>query len=152
MHNILIKRRISNLLYTIKYERMGNMKEFTEYTSIITVKDFSWYDVKYISDIHYHQDLNEYYEDVFVLDIGFIVITKNKQHYKLNMRFSGVESASLYAGSSYVQLILFEILDLKNDGWCSVRYWIRDAESVHINFYCNKIEILSFDESNYKIV
>ncbi|WP_326514199.1 hypothetical protein [Clostridium intestinale] len=128
------------------------MKGFEKYPSIITDKDFCWYDLKYISDIHYHQDLNEYYEDIFVLDIEFIAITNNQLQYKLNIRFSEVENANFYISNSYVQLISFQILDLKDDGWCSARYWIRDAESENIEFYCNKIEILSFAQNNNKIL
>lgn len=122
------------------------MKDFSECDIITsTVKDFSWYDVKFINELHYHTELNEYYEEIFVLDIGFVAITKQKKQYKLKMRFSEVESGNFDICSPGIQLIQFEILDIKDDGWSSVRYWIRDVESDNIKFYCNKIEILSFE-------
>lgn len=125
------------------------MKDFSEFDIITSnEKDFSWYDVKSIYELHYHTDLNEYYEEVFVLDIGFITITKQKKQYKLKMRFSEVESGSFYICSPGIQLIQFEILDIKDDGWSSIKYWIRDVETDNIKFYCNKIEILSFKINN----
>ena len=48
------------------------------------VKGFSWQDIKYIYEIHYYQDFNGYYEEVFLLDIVFIIFTIGKGRIEFN--------------------------------------------------------------------
>lgn len=121
--------------------------------SIITevIKDFSWNDIKYIYNFNYHLAQNEYFEDIFNLDIGFIVFAKSGEQYKLMIRFSGVQGVSLYTGGRLIQLCLFEILDVKDDRWCEARYWVRDYESDNLKFYCYEIRFISIERSDIKV-
>lgn len=121
--------------------------------SIITevIKDFSWNDIKYIYNFNYHLAQNEYFEDIFNLDIGFIVFAKSGEQYKLMIRFSGVQGVSLYTGGRLIQLCLFEILDVKDDRWCEARYWVRDYESDNLKFYCDEIQFISIERSDIKV-
>ncbi|EMU55199.1 MULTISPECIES: hypothetical protein [Clostridium] len=116
------------------------------------VKVFSWQDIKCIYEIHYYQDFNEYYEEVFLLDIVFIIFTIDNKQYSVKIRFHEVENMNLYIGSKFVQIVCFDIVDIKDDGWSSLNYLVHDLEQDgYIKFYCNKIEIISVDESNYKL-
>lgn len=129
---------------------MLKIKNYSIVTDIIS--DFSWKDVKFIYDIHYHQIFNEFYEEVFVLDLGFLVLTPEKQKYKLNMRFHDVDHATFSAGGNYVQTVLFEIIDIKDDGWAEKNFLVRDFErDDDLKFYCNHIEILSLEQSQLAI-
>lgn len=121
--------------------------------SIITevIKDFSWNGIKYIYNFNYHLAQNEYFEDIFNLDIGFIVFAKSGEQYKLMIRFSGVQGVSLYTGGRLIQLCLFEILDVKDDRWCEARYWVRDYESDNLKFYCYEIRFISIERSDIKV-
>ena len=75
----------------------------------------------------------------------------NKQ-YSVKIRFHEVENMNLYIGSKFVQIVCFDIVDIKDDGWSSLNYLVHDLEQDgYIKFYCNKIEIISVDESNYKL-
>jgi len=116
------------------------------------INDFTWQDIKYIYEIHYYQDFNEYYEEIFLLDIVFIILSKDNKQYSVKIRFYEVESMTLYIGSKFIQIISFDIVDIKDDGWSSLNYMIRDFENDEdLKFYCNKIEIISVAESNYKL-
>lgn len=116
------------------------------------ISNFTWQDIKYIYEMHYYQDFNEYYEEVFLLDIGFIILTKNNKQCSVTIRFYEVENMNLYIGSKFIQILSFDIIDIKDDGWSSLNYLIRDLENDDdLKFYCNKIEIISLSESNYKL-
>lgn len=116
------------------------------------INDFTWQDIRYIYEIHYYQDFNEYYEEVFLLDIDFIIFTIDNKQYSVKIRFHGVESMNLYIGNKFVQIVCFDIVDIKDDGWSSLNYLVQNLEQDgDIKFYCNKIEIISVAESNYKL-
>ena len=115
------------------------------------IKDFSWINAEYICEIHYIVEKNEYYEDIFNMDLGFVVCAKNGKQYKLRLKFYEVQNLSLCARGGLIQLSLFEILDVKADGWSATRYWVRDIESESINFYCNNIEFISVEKSDIKV-
>lgn len=116
------------------------------------INDFTWQDIKYIYEIHYYQDFNEYYEEIFLLDIVFIILSKDNKQYSVKIRFYEVENMILYIGSKFIQITSFDIVDIKEDGWCFSNYLIRDFENDEdLKFYCNKIEITSLVESTYKL-
>ena len=116
------------------------------------INDFTWQDIKYIYEIHYYQDFNEYYEEIFLLDIVFIILSKDNKQYSVKIIFYEVENMTLYIGSKFIQITSFNIVDIKEDGWCSLNYLIRDFENDEdLKFYCNKIEITSLVESTYKL-
>lgn len=115
------------------------------------IKDFSWINIEYICEIHYDLEKNEYYEDIFNMDIGFVIFAMDGNQYKLRLKFYEVQNLDLSSRGGLVQLSLFAILDVKDDGWCVARYWVRDIESENINFYCNKIEFISVEKSDIKV-
>lgn len=68
------------------------------------------------------------------------------------IRFYEVENMTLCIGSKFIQISSFDIVDIKEDGWSSLNYLIRDIENDEdLKFYCNKIELISLLESKYKL-
>ncbi|OCT16601.1 hypothetical protein A8709_07950 [Paenibacillus pectinilyticus] len=109
------------------------------------IANFIWSHLIYISSFKYYMDKNKHYEDISMLDIEFLSNT-NGINLKIQIRFKEIESLSINASGRIIQLDIFEIVDIKNEGWCSLNFWIRDIESEVLSFYCNAIEVISVDQ------
>lgn len=110
------------------------------------VSHFSWSDIKIISEVRYYIEKNKYYEDISILDLG-VSINRNDKQYNAKIRFIQIEGLNVYAdgGGIAIQLGLFEVVDIKEDGWCTLNYLVRDVEHEGIKFYCNAIEVISVE-------
>lgn len=107
--------------------------------------DFSWVDVRYIENLDYSVDLNEYGEKVSILKICFLAEFPNKANIELFVKFNEVSCLKIDGfGGNYNQIIGFEIVDQSISGWEEEqRYAVRDFENGSISFYCKSIEVLS---------
>lgn len=115
----------------------------------INIPHFKWNMISFILELHYKRDYNKYFEEVFVLDVGFLVnnIGGNRA-FKLKIRFKQIEDLCFEAANgAFVQLSGFNIMDIKEDGWSEMRYKINDYENNNFHLFCNQIEVLSVEET-----
>jgi hypothetical protein len=116
------------------------------------VNDFSFTDLKYILDYHYYINIHtialfdEY--NGSALSVSFILLTKNNtKTYKVVMTFKTIGSLIIGASGTVIQLSGFEILNIKDSGWESLSYLVRDFENEdEFEFYCDEIEVVSVEE------
>lgn len=116
------------------------------------VNDFSFTDLKYILDYHYHINIHtvalfdEYNESA--LNVSFVLLSKdNTETYKVVMEFKKIGSLTIGASGTVIQLSGFEILNIKDSGWESLSYLVRDFENEdEFEFYCDEIEVVSVEE------
>ncbi|MEK5491234.1 hypothetical protein MKZ24_11125 [Paenibacillus sp. FSL R7-0297] len=121
------------------------------------VNDFTVNDLKLITDFRYWVEVDtvqlfdEY--NIPMLLINFILLSKgDKRTYKVTIHFKKVGSLQLAAGGAVIQLSLFEILNISDRGWESVKYLVRDFENEdRFNFYCNDIEVIAIEEIDWII-
>ncbi|MBP1996958.1 hypothetical protein [Paenibacillus eucommiae] len=116
------------------------------------VADFQFGDFKFIIDFKYSIEIDTISlfdeHNYSILDISFILIPKDKlKKFKVTIRFKKLGSLQLSAGGTAIQLSGFEILDISDRGWDSVKYLVRDYEYEEgLKFYCNDIEIIAIEE------
>ncbi|CAH1232559.1 hypothetical protein PAECIP111891_07043 [Paenibacillus allorhizoplanae] len=109
------------------------------------IPNFTWSNLECISSFKYYMDKNKHYEDISMLDIEFLS-NKDEINLRIQIRFKEIESFSINASGKIIQLGIFDIVDIKEDGWCALNFWIRDIECEVLNFYCNAIEVISVDQ------
>lgn len=69
---------------------------------------------------------------------------EDKSTYIITLRFTGVQNLHISSSTDYgIQLSSFEIIDIKDDGWCDLNYKVHDYETDNVMFYCNDIEVIS---------
>lgn len=116
------------------------------------VCDFRFGDLKYILDIKFSIEIDTVsifdVHNQSTLDITFILIPKdNVKKYKVTIRFEKIGSLQLHAGGTVIQLSVFEIMDIKDRGWDSIKYLVRDFENEdEFKFYCLEIEVIAIEE------
>jgi hypothetical protein len=116
------------------------------------VNDFSFADLKYILDYHYHVNIHtvalfdKYNESA--LNVSFVLLSKgNAKTYKVVINFKKIGNLTISASGTVVQLSGFEILDIKDSGWESLSYLVRDFENEdEFMFCCDDIEVVSIEE------
>ena len=110
--------------------------------------DFIWHHLNYIESLNYDINFNDIGDKVSYLDITFLIEEKNKIRNKVLIKFSEVNNFEVKnIGGSYNQIMGFEIIDQKGNGWeLDKRYLIRDYENGIVKFYCKSIEIVSVTE------
>lgn len=114
-------------------------------------------DLKFITDYRYWVELDtvqlfDEYNTPMLL-INFVLIPKGgKPIYKVSIQFQKVGKFQISAGGMVIQLSSFEILNISDRGWDSVKYLVRDIENEErFKFYCNDIEVVAIEEVDWII-
>ncbi|AJS58819.1 hypothetical protein [Paenibacillus sp. IHBB 10380] len=105
------------------------MKKSTikNFEKINVIGDFSWSKCRSINEFKFTSVKNKFYEDETILETSIIYVTNNNE-YKIIVNFNHIESLKLSIDSKEIQLDIFEIIDIREDGWNSLNYWIRDRQ------------------------
>ncbi|MEK3837865.1 hypothetical protein [Paenibacillus sp. FSL P2-0136] len=134
---------------------MPNIKKIDLVTAKVT--DFTVNDLKFITDYRYWVELDtvqlfDEYNTPMLL-INFVLIPKGgKPIYKVSIQFQKVGKFQISAGGMVIQLSSFEILNISDRGWDSVKYLVRDIENEErFKFYCNDIEVVAIEEVDWII-
>lgn len=134
---------------------MPNIKKIDLVTAKVT--DFTVNDLKFITDYRYWVELDtvqlfDEYNTPMLL-INFVLIPKGgKPIYKVSIQFQKVGKFQISAGGMVIQLSSFEILNISDRGWDSVKYLVRDIENgERFKFYCNDIEVVAIEEVDWII-
>lgn len=109
---------------------------------------FVWHHLNYIESLNYNIDFNDVGDNVSCLEIKFLMEDINKKRNKVLIKFSEVNDFELKNfGGSYNQIMGFEIIDQKENGWePNKRYLINDYENGRIKFFCRSIEVVSVSQ------
>lgn len=99
---------------------------------------FSWNNCYEITDFNYYIKTKS--ESNF--DTTIMYRSSDDSIYELKVRFLNPENLTLSVDHISIQLSCFDVLDVRDDGWCSVNYWVHDPEGENINFYCKEVVIL----------
>ncbi|WNS43417.1 hypothetical protein [Paenibacillus sp. MMS20-IR301] len=134
---------------------MPNINNLDLITAKVT--DFTISDLKFVTDFRYWVEIDtvqlfdEY--NIPMLLINFVLIPKRgATTFKITIQFSKVASLQLASGGAVIQLSLFEILDISDSGWDSVKYCVRDMESEeNFKFYCDNIEVIAVEEMDWVV-
>lgn len=134
---------------------MPNIKNLDLITA--KVNDFTLNDLKFITDFRYWVEVDtvqlfdEY--NTPMLMINFVLLPKgDKQAYKVSIHFKKVGSLQLSATGTVIQLSWFEIMNISDRGWDSVKYLVRDFENEdRFKFYCDDIEVIAIEEIDWII-
>ncbi|AIQ60616.1 hypothetical protein [Paenibacillus borealis] len=134
---------------------MPNIKNLDLITA--KVNDFTLNDLKFITDFRYWVEVDtvqlfdEY--NTPMLMINFVLMPKgDKPTYKVSIHFKKVGSLQLSATGTVIQLSWFEILNISDRGWDSVKYLVRDFENEdRFKFYCDDIEVIAIEEIDWII-
>jgi hypothetical protein len=107
---------------------------------IINNNKYDFVDVKYINDLNYYIDYDDFGDRISFVDISFI-LSNNISETSIKIQFVKVSSLKIKDfGGSYNQIMGFNIVDSKDNGWESdSRYHIEDYENGIIDFYCSQI-------------
>lgn len=135
---------------------MLGIKKFDLITA--KVNDFTIGDLKFVTDLNYKVEL----DTVSLFDernhsklfINFVLIPKHNDvpKYMVTICFKKLGSIHLSASGTVIQLSGFEILDIADRGWDSIKYLVRDFEDEDLfKFYCNEIEVIAIEEVKWII-
>ncbi|WP_166246558.1 hypothetical protein [Paenibacillus turpanensis] len=107
---------------------------------------FSCYKFKFITGFRFFKVHNKYYEEVPILEME-LEYKEDKNTYIITLQFKGVQNLHISSTADYgIQLSSFEIIDIKDDGWCDLNYKVNDYETENVTFYCNHIEVISINK------
>ncbi|TCZ79370.1 hypothetical protein E0485_05780 [Paenibacillus albiflavus] len=109
------------------------------------ITDFSWNNCISIIGFRFFNNKNEFFGDETIFETT-IIYQGNNNNYKIIANFINIESLQILVDHREIQLDLFSITDIREDGWCTLNYWVKDIESEDISFYCNDIEIISVEQ------
>ncbi|WP_025685682.1 hypothetical protein [Paenibacillus maysiensis] len=112
------------------------------------INNFSIYRIEWFSDLHFHVTQDQYFENISILHITFL-IKENETTYELLIRFSNIEALHFKSGGALTRISGFNIKDLTKNGYYPMKYEVEDYEDGIIHFYCADIEFLSLTESEY---
>lgn len=98
-------------------------------------------DVTYIKHLEYFEE-EDGTRTVSSLILTFICESKTER-YEAIVKFIDVTSFKLdFGGSGAIQITGFEILDISNKQWDTIRYQVEDWENGIIFFYCKAYEVI----------
>lgn len=105
------------------------------------------YKFKYITEIFYYSDTDEYFEEIWCLDIKFVV-KNNENNFKLKIKFKDISDLKMnISGDDRISIEHFKIENKNNHGYENSRkYFVEDYEDDIVSFYCGNFEIKSFEE------
>lgn len=119
----------------------NRIKNFELITSEINT--FNWFKFKFIIEFHFYKVRNKFFEEIPVLDLN-MEYQEDSSTYQIKLRFKGVENLQISSLCNYgIQLISFEVIDIKEAGWTDLNYKVNDYETDDIKFYCNEIEVIT---------
>lgn len=112
---------------------------------ILDIKyNFAWHHLNYIYKLNYYIDDNNFGDKISCLDIEFLM-SEGSKIYNISIKFQDISDLQIRGiGNDYNQIMGFEIIDKKENGWSKHnRYFINDYEDGIIEFYCSSIEVIS---------
>ncbi|NBD26901.1 hypothetical protein [Paenibacillus glycinis] len=107
------------------------------------ISNFGWHKCSFINEFRFFIGRNEYFDEISILEIVFQYSAH--EDYLIKVQFKELGNYELRAGGSRIQLISFEIEDIRDHGLNEINYRIKDYERDEIQLYCKEIEIISID-------
>jgi hypothetical protein len=119
----------------------NNIKGYEFITS--EIETFSWYKLKFIIGFRFFKIRNKFYEEISIFETE-LEYKDDESIYIITLQFKGVQNLYISSTTDYgLQLSSFEIINIKDDGWCDMNYKVNDYETENLIFYCNDIEVLA---------
>ncbi|WP_261300486.1 hypothetical protein [Paenibacillus andongensis] len=114
--------------------------------SLITeqINNFIWSNCSKINEFRYFITQNKYYEDISVIEITFEYTGLDT--YLIKTQFKELGSYEISSGGLILQLSLFQVTDIRDDGWSELNYKACDYESENIELFCKEIEVISLEK------
>ena len=122
-----------------KYKDIKGIEKLVEMDSC-----FSWDNITHIKSIFYNVEYDNNYIPFSVLKLC-LIYERNNKIFDINIEFKNITNLNLKKiGGLYNQIMGFEIIDKKNDGYeKEQRFMINDYEDGIINFFCSEIKVIS---------
>lgn len=108
-----------------------------------TISDFGWYKCSFINEFRFFTERNKYFEEISKLEIVFEY--DGIESCLIKVHFIELGIFELRSGGSRIQLISFQVDDIREHGLNEINYKITDYERDEIKLYCKDIEIISID-------
>ncbi len=121
------------------------MKKILNYNLITEqINNFNWLHCGEIKEFRYFISQNKYFEDISVIEIVFE--SKGMESYLIKIQFKELGSYEISSSGLILQLSLFQVIDISDDGWSELNYKVCDNESENIELFCKEIEVISVDK------
>ena len=109
------------------------------------IETLSWHKFKFITGFRFFKVHNKYFEEIPILETE-LEYKDEKSIYLITIQFKGLQNLHISGTTDYgIQLCSFEIIYIKDDGWCDLNYKVNDYETENVMFYCNDIEVISIN-------